>query len=308
METPDDGGVWDLGRLRIWRAVVAAGSVNGAARNLRYAPASVSQQIIALEKSVGFPLYRRVGRGIEITEAGHRLADQAEELFAAAGRLDTLVADLKSGPGTRVRIGCFASAAKEWIPQVLRQTVRRFPELQFDIQSNEPVPLPDRGAVDIDISNEVPHLGVDPVPGYTRTEVLLDPFVVVVPRTHALARLDVVPLAELAEAPLIDLDVSGSPTGQVIDHAVASAGFVPRYVAGAEDHYAVLAMVGAGIGLTVQPRLAVGDLPRGLVALPLVDPTPVRRIVVHVKSTVEHVAHIEYLRHAIVRQGSKAAG
>lgn len=73
--------MWDLQRLRIWRAVASTGSVTAAARNLDYSPASVSQQIIALQRSVGLPLYRRAGRGIEITEAGRRFAEESESLF-----------------------------------------------------------------------------------------------------------------------------------------------------------------------------------------------------------------------------------
>ncbi|WP_349826910.1 LysR family transcriptional regulator [Brevibacterium litoralis] len=295
--------MWNLDRLRVWRAVVAAGSVNGAARNLQVAPAGVSQHIIALEKQVGIPLYHRSGRGIEITEAGRRLAEGSDDLFVASRRLDGVLDDLRAGPGTRVRIGCFSSAAKEWIPEVLGETAARHPELRFTIQSNEPLPLPDRDSVDIDIGNELAHLGPEVVEGYTRHVVTEDPYVIVVPDRHRLAQRAEVPLADLAEAPLIDLDVTGSTSGSAIDHAVASAGFVPRYVAGAEDHYAGIAMVEAGVGLTIQPALAVRSLPRGLVSRPLVDPTPVRRIVLQVKKSVEHVAHIDFLAREVLRVG-----
>ena len=54
----------NLHRLRVWRAVVASGSVQQAARNLGNSPATVSQHIIALQREVAAPLYRRDGRGI----------------------------------------------------------------------------------------------------------------------------------------------------------------------------------------------------------------------------------------------------
>ena len=69
--------MWDLNRLRVWRAVAATGSVVAAAKSLNYTPATVSQHITTLQKAVGAPLYQRSGRGIEITELGRRLADDS---------------------------------------------------------------------------------------------------------------------------------------------------------------------------------------------------------------------------------------
>src|SRR5690625_1381059 len=80
--------MWDLNRLRIWRAVVATGSVVAAAKNLNYTPATISQHITTLQKSVGAPLYHRSGRGIEITEFGKRLAEDSGEVFASVAELD----------------------------------------------------------------------------------------------------------------------------------------------------------------------------------------------------------------------------
>src|SRR5699024_7844769 len=128
-----------LQRLRIWRAVASTGSVTAAARNLDYSPASVSQQIIALQRSVGLPLYRRAGRGIEITEAGRRFAEESESLFGESARLDRVVAEMRAPALDRVVVACPSSVAKEWIPAVLRDAVAHHPHLRFDVLTNEPV-------------------------------------------------------------------------------------------------------------------------------------------------------------------------
>lgn len=305
---PYGASMWDLNRLRIWRAVVAAGSVNGAAQNLQYAPASISQHIIALEKSVGFPIYHRVGRGIEITDAGRRLAEEAGSLFSESGRLDSIVEGIRSGPRPHVTIGCFSSVAKEWVPGVLRKVVHRFPELQFDIVTNEPLLGAERHYGDIDISNEPGFLGPSVVRGYAREVLLDDDYMVVLGQQHPLAQYREVPVAWLAEERMVDLDVMGSPTGQVIDHATSAAGFSPRYVASADDHYGILAMVAAGIGLTVLPRLAISDLPSSLTARPLIDPTPLRRVVMHVRREMAHLEHFGAISQAIRELAASAPG
>lgn len=284
--------MWDLNRLRVWRAVVSAESVTAAARNLQYSPASVSQHIIALQRSAGFPLYRKVGRGIEITDAGRRLADESEALFTAAAGLTSFTEAIRSGPRPRLTIGCFSSVAKEWIPEVLREAVSRFPDLQFDIMTNEPLVRTERLFGDVDIANEPGHASPIEVPGYQRELLIKDDFMVVLPCTHPLAQQTEVAIAQLIAEPMVDLNVLDSPTGDVIDQVTQAAGFTPNYVARADDHYGILAMVTAGIGVTVLPRLAIGGLPIELTARPLIDPTPVRRVVLLVR---REIAHLEYV-------------
>ncbi|WP_246075897.1 LysR substrate-binding domain-containing protein [Brevibacterium jeotgali] len=66
-----------------------------------------------------------------------------------------------------------------------------------------------------------------------------------------------------------------------------------------EPHYGILAMVGAGIGVTVLPRLALGDLPGELTARPLIDPKPIRRVVLLVRREIAHLDHVETIRDAL---------
>ena len=123
----------------------------------------------------------------------------------------------------------------------------------------------------------------------------------VVESDHPLAREPEVRMAALAEHALVDLHVQGSPTGEVIDAAARAAGLTLTYTAGADDHHGVLAMVAAGMGSTVLPHLAIRDLPAGLVARPLLDPTPVRRIALHTRQTMAQLPHVAFLRRELGR-------
>lgn len=286
--------MWDINRLRVWRAVVSAGSVSAAARNLQYSPASVSQHIIALQQAAGFPIYRRVGRGIEITDAGHRLAQEAEAIFEAEARLSRLAESIRSGPHRRLTIGSFASATQEWIPEVLRECADLLPDVRFDVLTNEPNYGQDIPTGDLEIVSEFgddDNLGL---PGYSREVLGDDDYLVVLPRTHRLAEMTHVPMAELAQEPMVgDLKVTESATVRVIEHATRAAGFTPNFVARSDDHYGVLAMVGAGLGIAVLPRLAIGDLRPEFTARPLVDPVPVRTISLLVRHKVAHLDAVD---------------
>ena len=313
--------MWDLQRLRIWRAVVSTGSVSAAARNLDFAPASVSQQIIALQRAVGVPLYRRAGRGIEITEAGRRFAEESESLFAESARLDRVVDRLRAPAAARVVLACPSSVAKEWIPAVLSETTARHPGLRFDILTNEPVRRTDGPAPHIDISvraggddTPVPASGAPGGTAHRRGlapadgEVLAeDAYQLVVRDDHPVAGRHEVRVAELADLPLLDLDVEGSISGDVMDEAARAAGITPQHVARADDHYGLLAMVMAGVGLAPLPRLAALDLPAGLTAVSLVDPVPRRSIVLRCDDAVRHLPHIADIRAELVRAARRSA-
>src|SRR5699024_7893102 len=128
----------DLHRLTIWRAVVASGSVSGAAANLGYTPATVSQHIITLQHALGLTLYERRGRGIEPTPVGIRVAEEATELFTSARRLEHVLEDLRTGGSPQLSIGSFASAAKAWLPEVVVGLTCDFPDVQLAIDVHVP--------------------------------------------------------------------------------------------------------------------------------------------------------------------------
>lgn len=129
-----------LRRLAVLRAVVRAGGVHGAARQLRLAPSTVSAQLAALARELGAPLVRRRGRALEPTETGRAVAEAAEEALAAAGRV--LAAVEEAGPAIlpvgvaedvpqAVAHALFAPALRAPRAPLLRLVVDR-PERLFD--------------------------------------------------------------------------------------------------------------------------------------------------------------------------------
>ncbi|GAA3535193.1 LysR family transcriptional regulator [Nonomuraea rosea] len=268
-------------RLAILRAVLAAGSINKAARNLSYAPATISQHMSALAKETGLILFEKQGRGIGPTDAARHLADQAAPLLADFGRLERVVADLRGGQAQHLAIACFASAAERWIPEVVRTVRRHQPNLTVEISLNEPVDGRGRRQPDLDLRTE-PVNGADVhLDGYQRHELIVEELVAVLPVAHPLAGAGELTLRDLEPEPWIDHDIYDSPIGQIIVTACRAAGFTPRHAARLDDHRAALRLVASGIGVTVLPRLAVAELPGGLVVKPLVRPAVLRRIVVH---------------------------
>ena len=82
----------DVRRLRLLRELAERRTVTAVAHALSYTPSAVSQQLAALERDAGVPLLERVGRGVQLTEAGHRLVAHADVVLA---RLEAAEADLE---------------------------------------------------------------------------------------------------------------------------------------------------------------------------------------------------------------------
>jgi DNA-binding transcriptional LysR family regulator len=279
-------GMIDGQRLRVFRAVVASGSVQAAAEHLGYTPSAVSQQISALQRETGLVLFEKAGRGISPTATAKVLAAESEELMDTLNRLGGVVDHLREGRSGSLTIGAFSSAAQFWMPQVAKGLRREFPDLVLDLSLNELGPEPANPARrDLDLTTEDADLDGIERPGHSRHVLAEETYRVVAPRGHELlAEWDhQVPMGALAGQPLIDNDYHGNSCSLMIRNAGRDAGFTPRYVARTEDHHTALAFVAAGVGVTLVPSLAAPESMAGVDSRELVNPSPRRRIVVHVR-------------------------
>ncbi|WP_114906529.1 LysR family transcriptional regulator [Ornithinimicrobium murale] len=285
----------DVQRLRVWQAVVASGSIHAAARHLGYTPSTVSQHVKLLQRETRLVLTTRVGRGLQPTAAGLRLAEEGGEVIASLGRLDHVVADLRDGHTEHLSIACFASVAQAWVPEIADRLRRELPGVTLEVSISEPHGGRGRRPPDLDVRSELvePAIGTPPVSpsrterppnsaapeGLIRHDLGMDPYVVLLPDGHPLAQSGQVRLAELAEETWIDNVVYDSPTLRILTDACQAAGFQPRFAARCDDHQAAIGLVAARLGVTALPALAARRVPDGIVARPLTDPTPRRRII-----------------------------
>ena len=128
-----------------------------------------------------------------------------------------------------------------------------------------------------------------PGAGFTAHHLLDDPYAAVVPRSHRVAGLDEVELAELATEQWVDNDVARGACRAMLVEACTAAGFSPPFHIEAHDYPTAIAFVAAGIGMTVLPVLGTRALPPELCAVPVVRPTPVRTIVAVVRDAAADV-------------------
>ncbi|CAM5333322.1 LysR family transcriptional regulator [Streptomyces spiroverticillatus] len=269
----------DLSRLRALHAVSVYGSVAGAATALGYTPSAVSQQIAKLERETRTKLVERRGRGIALTGEALQLAATAQELLAIVERAETALEERRGLPTGRLTVGAFASAARGLLPGVLAELAALHPTLDVRLTEVDPhlsVDLVAKGVLDLAVAHD---WDIAPLPAPENVEQLLigeDLCDLLVPSSHPLAgRTDVRPQELAAERWICQ------PPGTVchdwLMRMLRAAGCEPDVAHRAEEHQTQVALVGAGLGVAVIPRLGRGGLPSGVTAVGL-SPVPVRRI------------------------------
>ncbi|WP_282796025.1 LysR family transcriptional regulator [Streptomyces sp. CC224B] len=269
----------DLGRLKALHAVSVHGSVGAAAAALGYTPSAVSQQIAKLERETRTTLLERRGRGVALTEEALHLAATARELLAIMERAETDLEERRGVPAGRLDVVAFASAARGLLPGVLADLARLHPALDARLTEVEPhlsVDLVAKGAVDLAVAHDWDIAPLPAPPGVEQAVIGDDLCDLLVPEGHPLAGRDAVRRAELKGERWI-----AQPAGRVchdwLVRTMRAAGCEPDIAHRAEENPTIIALVAAGLGIAVAPRLGRGPLPPGVAAVRL-DPLPVRRL------------------------------
>ncbi|WP_320778050.1 LysR family transcriptional regulator [Streptomyces sp. CRN 30] len=269
----------DLQRLRALHAVSVHGTVGAAAAALGYTPSAVSQQIGKLERETRTVLLERQGRGVRLTDQAHHLVATARELLAIVERAETELEQRRGVPAGRLTVAAFASAARGLMPGALADLAVRHPALDTRLTEVDPhlsVDLVAKGAVDLAVAHDWDIAPLPAPPGVEQAVIGDDLCDLLVPAGHPFAGRPAVRREELGGERWVC-----QPPGRVchdwLVRTLRAAGCEPDIAHQAEENPTLVALVAAGLGVALIPRLGRGPLPEGVVEVPL-DPMPVRRL------------------------------
>ncbi|GAA4682059.1 LysR family transcriptional regulator [Streptomyces chumphonensis] len=268
--------------IKTFHEVVRTGSYTAAARALGYTQPAITQQIKALERAVGAPLFVRVGRRMRLTEAGETLARHAGvilDTMAVAHQQMRALRGLRTG---RVRVCAFPSAGATLVPEALARLAAGRAGVRVELQESEP---PDslhrvvRGACDIALAFTYPGLHEEVPPELVEIPLLEDQLTVLLPAGHAMARRRAVKLAELAD----ERWIAGCLRCRTnFLHECAELGFAPDIVFTTDDNLVVQSLVAEGLGIAMMPGLVLSFLVHRKVVGRALDPASRRQISAYV--------------------------
>lgn len=261
----------EMRQLRALQAVAQEGSFGRAAERLGFTQSAISQQIAGLERAVGEKVFDRPGgpKRVELTPIGAVVLEYAAAVLAQLEAAEDGLRSLRAGEVGRLVVGSFQSVSVSILPEVVGRMRRERPGLTVRcVESDENDALIARllaDELDLTFLVDMPdHEALDAVP------VLVDPFVLLNPAD----RTPIIDPALLGGVSMIGQSPCACQLS--IDAALRVHGVEPDYVFRTNDNAAVQAMVRAGMGCAILPRLAVDTSDAGVIVSELQPSIPPR--------------------------------
>jgi len=263
-----------LEQLRIFIAVAERQHMTRAAEALNLTQQAVSAAIVALENAHSVPLFHRVGRRIELTEAGKVFLEEARSVLARAAAAELALSELGGLKRGTLAVQASQTIASYWLPRRLVAFHQAYPGIALRVG------MGNTAQVAKAVMDGAAELGF--IEGTINEAALScerfgeDRLVLVVAPTHPWAGRDRVEASELTQFDWVLREV-GSGTRSAFESSVERLGLAPRLLKVALElpsNEAVLDAVAAGAGATVISELAAdaalrsGALRRVLIDLP----------------------------------------
>ena len=248
---------YTLRQLQYFVAAAEAGTVTQAAEAVHLSQSAMSTALADLEKAFQVQLLvRHHARGISLTPAGRELLVASRQLLAQAADLLGAAEGLGTSLTGTVQIGCFSVPAPYLLPELLATAAEQFPGLQVETTEVNLAELAEgvaSGKFELGIGYDLiddDRLTQDPL--YS-----LPPYVLL-PGSHRWAKRRSVRLAELAEEPMVLLDLPHSR--DYFQRIFSSAGVTPTVRYRSASVETCRALVGRGLAYTVlnlRPEVSV---------------------------------------------------
>ncbi|MBN6039350.1 LysR family transcriptional regulator [Amycolatopsis sp. 195334CR] len=289
---------FSLQRLRMLRELDRRGTVTAAAGALHYTASAVSQQLAQLERDVGAKLFERLGRRVQLTELGKLLTAHAEEILGAVERATLALEEAQESVTVRLTAGVWASVASGLLPRALTALAAEHPGIK--VRTRELAPEETADAVrdgSLDFSFVIDYSDA-PMPW----DAGLERAVIAVERLHAAVPAGTVPagsvsLLELADQPWI-LASPKSHFGRAMRIACQRHGFEPKIDHEVEEQATAMAMVAAGLGVTLVSDLGLILRPPGVDTVALASPL-MRTVSIAYRTTALRRPSMQLVIHAV---------
>jgi DNA-binding transcriptional LysR family regulator len=247
--------MFDLNQLRCFVAVAEELHFGRAAARLYMTQPPLSRQIQVLERIVDAPLLERTSRSVRLTPAGRSFLPEAKRILKLADSASQAARRIAMGKTGSLKIGFTAAAAYGFLPELIAACRARLPEVDFSLKemvSGDQLEALASGQIDAGLLRP-------PIarPELATRRVVAESLLAAIPENHPLASAETVSVKDFDDQPF----VMYSPYESRYFHDLLVALFtradiLPRYVQHLSQIHSVLAMVRAGLGVSIVPAAA----------------------------------------------------
>lgn len=249
----------DENKLRALLTAVQCGSITKAAAQLDYTQSGMTYMMNKLETELGCRLLERTSHGVKLTVQGEHLMPYVHNVLRACDVLRREADECSNLQGQCLRVGCFPSIARSWLPDVLQRFRKMHPEVRVDVlvRGNELVEALEDEKIQVALVDD--HCAR----GFEWTPLLRVPLLAVVPLDYPWEE-KTVPLEHLLEGTFI------SGAEQDIEPYLPPA--APHLKIDAADDAAILSMIIGGMGVSVLSSLSLIGFEDRVRGIPLREP------------------------------------
>ncbi len=258
----------ELRHLRYFVAVAEELHFGRAAERLHLAQPPLSQQIRKLEELLGYPLFIRTSRSVRLTDAGEAFLQRARRTLRNVQRDLDETRSIARGDVGSLHIGFIGSAVLSTLPAIFRTYREAYPRVRLHLHESFTSLVMEgleNGTLDAGILRDG-----DPVAGINVTTILSEPFVAVLPASHACAKQKSISPAALRGEPFIYYPRSAGARAYEKPLTLCEEyGFRPQVVQEASHWLTILQLIGAGLGVSIAPACVRRIATAEVVCLPL---------------------------------------
>lgn len=259
----------ETARCRAFLAAAETGSFSKAAEALSYTPSGVNQLVTALEKELGFPVFRRNTKGVTLTENGELLLPTVREFLRQEDRIFELSAEMNGLLIGSVTIASYSSIATHWLPAVIRAFQQDYPQIRIKLMEGiwqEVSKWLDDRAADIGFFSYQEGMPYDFIP------LAEDPMLALLPKDHPLAQAETYPLENCKYDRFI---MPALGCDDDVEALFAKNGIEPNVQFTTLESLSVMSMVEQGLGMSVMNRLITEKRICDIVMLPIDPPSQI---------------------------------
>jgi DNA-binding transcriptional LysR family regulator len=250
--------MYELRQLRTFQAVAARQSVTRAAAVLGYAQSSVTAQIQALEEDLGVQLFDRIGRRVELTNAGQMMASYTDRILSLASEARTVVGNGRKPSGV-LTIGASETLLTHRLPRVISRFQKMHPQVEISVIAADNCEF-HAGQLKLDSSIEIAFvLDQQHKSGNLIVETLsTEDVLILVSPGHRLASVNRLNADMLRDEQVL-LTERSCGYRVLFERVVSEAGAALNKTLALPSIEAIKRCASAGMGVAVLPRIAVEE-------------------------------------------------
>jgi len=248
---------YTLDQLRGFVAVAEEGHFGRAAERLRMTQPPLSRQVQRLERAVGFRLFDRTQKGVDLTPAGRIFLEEARRLLTSADTAPLRARRVAAGTAGTIRIGFTAVSALTVLGRWISVAAAELPGVDLvlsEMVTHAQLDALLAGDIEVGLVRQVPRSDV-----LDSRLVATDSLILAVPRGHPLTAIGRAPtLEDVAEHDVVTYSPSEAwYFYELVVAAFQQARLSPRYVQHISQVHTVLSVVNAGLGVALVPSSAM---------------------------------------------------